>query len=321
MKAILLVCHQDSIDIPLRRSLAHLSNSCQIEILTTGHQALDELKVRAFDLVIIDSLISDLDSLELVESVSYLDPDVPVILMLSTAHHLLATPARALGTNPILRPFRPLEFLRLVDTLLHQHLERYRDLARLLRRILESLAHQMQAQHIFLVDAVSQTVAITLTPEHETIRCLAQQAIDAINDDAAGLSSDRWAIDPDHELSKRDQTFFINIITENIYLVLVFSEGASLLDSERIWTSMEQAAVDIRKALMESVPSSSIFLADEELAGDEVVAAVRLYIAPSQTDPILSEQNSLGAWEEPNAVNWQLISETPNVFDRLKHYC
>ncbi|MCB0213782.1 MAG: response regulator [Anaerolineae bacterium] len=307
--------------MPLRRSLAHLANSCQIEILSTGHQALNELKVRAFDLVIIDSRISDLDSLELAESVSYLDPDVPVILMLSAAHHSLETPARALDANPILRPFKPLEFLRLVDILLHQHLERYRNLARSMRQILASLTHQTQAQHIFFVDAVSETVAFTPAPENETIRCLAQQAIKAIKDASVEPSADRWAINSAHELLQCNQALFINTITENIYLILTLSESGFYLDSEEVWASIEQAIAEIRQALQASVPSSTILLGDEENGEYEAATAIRLYIAPNLIGSTAPDEEEPDAQKESTAVNWQLISEPPSVLDRLKNYC
>src|SRR5262245_51022734 len=110
MKNILLICDHTYIDIPLRRSLAHLVNSCYIEIISRGYWALDVLKSKTFDLIIVDSSLADIDCLELVESIEYIDPGLPVILMLRQDHRSLWGPARSAGANPILRPFRPLAF-------------------------------------------------------------------------------------------------------------------------------------------------------------------------------------------------------------------
>ena len=82
MKRILIVCDHANIDPPLRRSLAHLVQSCEIEVVGDGYQAFRELSEAAFDSIIVDSEITGIDCLELAESIEFIDPGVPIILML-----------------------------------------------------------------------------------------------------------------------------------------------------------------------------------------------------------------------------------------------
>ncbi len=130
MKKILVACDHSRIDRSLRRSLAHLVKSCEITIVHNGYEAFSELSDQAFDLCVIDFLLPGLDSLELVESIQYIDPGVPVILMLEQAHKTVWNTARHLKAQPLVRPFKPLRFLRLVDKLLLGHLNHYRELAK-----------------------------------------------------------------------------------------------------------------------------------------------------------------------------------------------
>ena len=333
MKTILLVCHHSSIDTPLRRSLTHLTQSCQIQIVASGHQALTELKARAFDLVIIDSQISDLDSLELVESATYLDPDVPLILMLSTAHRSLVDPARALKANPIIRPFKPLNFLRLIDTLLHQHLERYRELSRLLQQTLKTLEQQSQAQHVFLVDAANQTLAFATEPESDSLNWLVNLAIEKIkgtNDDKSEKIEEMSSNDVVDQLRSKvmndvseelSEALFIKTITDDLYLVLTLSATELQADSAETWPYIEQAVGEIRRALQERVLSSQVLLSDEADYSVDDVAATQIYISPKQTNLPSPEPMELLGVQEPMPVNWQLIAETPNLLDRLRDYC
>ena len=95
-KNIIVVCEQSHIDEPLRRSLAHLVKSCEITIVHSGHQFFDAFLANSFDLIIVDFELPEGDSLELVESVQYVDLGVPVILMLEQTHKAIWDTARNL---------------------------------------------------------------------------------------------------------------------------------------------------------------------------------------------------------------------------------
>jgi DNA-binding NtrC family response regulator len=119
---MLLACPPLQVDPQLRRSLVRLVNSCHIEIVHDGYQLFQILSDRTFDLFIIDFAIPGIDSLELIESIRYIDPGVPVILIVPQNQPGLAKMAQQLMAHPIIRPFEPITFLRLVDRLLPQRL-------------------------------------------------------------------------------------------------------------------------------------------------------------------------------------------------------
>jgi len=160
-KNILLVCEHPQLDLPLQRSLAHLAKCCEITHVYEGHQFFEQLSTAVFDLIIINFEIGDYDGLELVESVQYIDPGVPVILMVDESQKAIWQAALRLKAQPIIRPFKPLSFLRLVDKLLHQHLNYYRQLTATLKTVLAALANQTSAQCAVLLDESGEVILIT----------------------------------------------------------------------------------------------------------------------------------------------------------------
>jgi CheY-like chemotaxis protein len=196
MKRILVACDPASMDAPLRRSLAHLVKSCEIDVVHDGYAAFEELSAHPFDLLVFDFSLSGIDSLELVESVQYIDPGVPVILLLQAAHKSMRESA-SLKAHPMLCPFKPLKFLRLVDKLLHQQLNRYRQLAGALETALEALRQQTGTPCVFLVEENGQ---LLLTKGE-----LGADLVDALGNLVVGLAVLDEEMD---QLFSRDETLY-----------------------------------------------------------------------------------------------------------------
>jgi DNA-binding response OmpR family regulator len=324
MKNILLICDHAHIDVPLRRSLAHLVNSCYIEIIPRGHRALDVLKTKTFDLIIVDSTLIDIDCLELVESIEYMDPGLPVILMLRQEHRPLWGPARSAGANPILRPFKPLAFLRLIDNLLHQQLERYRELAKTLDLALSTLSSQIQASLAFLVDGAGAILLSTAQTGEPLLESLARLVVTRF--------SDQGELEPEDEMllasqtAEADQELYGLAITENLYMAIILPPGLvqPLIPT---WLQLEVAGYAIKEAFIEyeimGAASAGQSLAD---ATDEAAPLDRLLIplklagelnpAPLALPPEPAESE-----EENLQVNWQILSNNSAILNRLQDFC
>lgn len=318
MKNILLICQRLHIDTPLRRSLAHLVNSCYIEIIPSGHLALDVLKLKTFDLVIIDSALPDIDSLELVESIDYTDPGLPVILMVRQEHRLLWGPARSAGASPILRPFKPLAFLRLIDTLLHAQLERYRELAKTLELALLTLSNQTQASLAFLVDG-SGSVLLTTKADEPLLESLARLVSAPLVDQEPDPELDSL-IAP--QASEADHELYSLAVTENLRLAALLPIGLAA-PVIPLWLQLEVTGYAIKEAFIEYELTRADLIAPEISAADEAAGAERLVI-PLKLDTDLS-QPPLAPFEEGEEenlyVNWQIISNNATVLNRLQEFC
>jgi CheY-like chemotaxis protein len=294
-------------DQSLRRSLAHLVNSCQIKIVSDGFQVYRELINSAFDLIIVDFEIADIDSLELIESIGYIDPGVPVIFLLKEAHQAMWEPARRLNATPLLRPFNPLAFLRLVDKLLHQQLQRYRDLSEGLAAVLDKLAEHPDVSYAFLVDDAGQIVLATCARDDPWLALLGRLA--ASRGTLTGPLATKLAdILPD---LPADTNFrlYIATIFENLLLGLLAPASADQRLATEIWQRLEQSTTLIRTAVADNLfVKSSLPIQTQQ----QVSLPLRLPPESAVTKP-----ESLPARDEV-AVNWAIISDNSEVLTRLQ---
>lgn len=303
MKSILLVCARSNIDTPLRRSLAHLVNSCQVEIVADGYAAFKELSERAFNLVIIDFEIGEIDGLELAESVSHIDPDVPVILMFNQPHKAMWGQARALNASPILRPFKPLTFLRLVDTLLHYHLERFRDLSEALQTVLESLAELPGVTSAFLAAADGRTLLAANPPEPEYLAALGQLAAAPPSPDAPGQPL--LALNP----AEQDHELLVLPVLDNLLLAVLAPLGQAAP------VELEPKLAQASQAMRLAVSQHSAAHVDDEPdapAGQLTVIPIRFNREPAASPPPIE------AGLDDVAVNWAILSGNADTLTRLR---
>jgi DNA-binding NarL/FixJ family response regulator len=308
MKTILMVCDRANIDRPLRRSLAHLVKSCQIEIAADGYEAFQELLAHAFDLVVIDFEIAGLDSLELIDSIGYVDPGVPIIVMLKQEHKAVWGDARFLRANPILRPFKPLVFLRLVDTLLHQHLERYRELSETMAQSLSNLNRLDGVSFTFLVDDSGQVLQATTDLDNELMQTLGRMA-----------SLQQKAVDEQYlkqfekivaaSSREKDHDLYIAPVIDSLLLGVLAQGQPGALPSDEVWRGADEAARHIRQAIAESAYI-------EDLLSNDVAGETSVPLKLSDQPELASESEPLDVDEE--AVNWAIISGQSGVLSRLQ---
>ncbi len=309
MKSILMVCNRSHIDKPLRKSMAHLVKSCHVEIASDGFQAFDILVNQTFDLIVVDFEINGIDGLELVESISYIDPGVPVILMLEQKHKSLHNQARRLNAHPIYFPFKPLSFLRLVDTLLHQHLEQYRDLSGTIQTALEKLAGQLTTKCAFIVEEDGQVLMSAGDAKEQNLASLGKAMVDKLT---SGFSNFDFA--PPMQLPdpfEKEYNLYATIITEGIYLGVVASPSATT-----VWVNIDIAVQAIQQALYKNTPLDPTVSIESSGPNKSVCITIPLEssarpVPPSSPDPAQPEIDDV-------TVNWQIISNNSATLNRLQ---
>ncbi len=324
MKSILIVCNHTNIDPPLRRSLAHVVKSCQMTVVADGYQAFAELEASTFDLIIVDSKIKGLDSLELAESIDYIDPGIPVILMLNRNHKSLWGPARRVKSNPISRPFKPITFLRLIDTLLHQQLERYRDLSDSLQSILETLQGQTEAEHVFLTDETGQILISIDKLETPLLQSLSTLAASRIIDN--NLIKQHYLQQEETLLAEtdaeQDHNLYLTLILDNLCLAVVAQTATLRLNPGEVWNYIDTSAQNIKQAFFKYALLGDDLIHDAISTPEEKVEAVPpthiLVPLKLESHEIVQEHEVVA---DEVGVNWQIISGPATVLDRLQNFC
>lgn len=314
MKKILVAHNEANVDRALQRSLTHLAKSCQITTVHDGYCALEQIGLQAFDLVIMDTDLPGADSLELVEGIQYIDPGVPAIMILQQAQPDLLTAVRHLKGHPIVRPYKPLRFLRLVDRLLHQQLNQYRQLADRLTTILAELCSQTNAPYAFLVSGSGQVVISSSETELISPEWLGQLVVNSLTH-----AGEFWELPKADDvmnlayLVKQDYGLYLALVAENLHLALI-SAGARDSDQgapetwQQVQTVVKQARVALDDQLQTDLAPSS-----RENAPTQIYIPLNLNFNSELTPP-----------DQPNdqiMANWDLINHRSDVLSRLDDFC
>jgi DNA-binding NtrC family response regulator len=80
-KRVLLVEDDTNVGLVIRDSLTDLDADSEVEIVTSGEQALQRLNQNAWDLVITDHQMSGVTGLELIETLKHKSPTTRTILI------------------------------------------------------------------------------------------------------------------------------------------------------------------------------------------------------------------------------------------------
>lgn len=330
MKKILLACDQLHIDVPLRRSLGHLLKSCHIDVVHNGDQVFDVLHRQAYDLIIIDFDMPGADSLELVESVQYIDPGVPVILMLRQAHRSVWDLACHYKAHPIICPFKPLTFLRLVDKLLHRQLNRYRRLADTLTTILETLNTQTAAACAFLSAESGEVLIAAGEKERWPVTELSELVVEAVfADQELPNETETTIITPCDSQINKACGLYVTQVTDGLCLTLL-SSSAGGLPIKDVWPALDRAATQIRAALYNQVAAGS----PTGQGGDERAVLpptprhrfISVQLQPtseicSLVSPAEETEKFDDDWDQETAINWDIITNNSNLLSRLQDFC
>lgn len=329
MKTALIVCRQSNIDTPLRRSLAHLVKSCRVEVVSDGYQAFNELQANTFDLIIIDSEIDGIDGLELAESIEHIDPGVPLIFMLKQSQKALWGPARQVAANPIFRPFKPITFLRLIDTLLHQQVERYRGLSDSLQSILHTLQSQTNTLEAFLIEDSGQILVSTDDVENPIMRSLGYLAANRV------VTQGLFNTEPDEEdtllaknLSEKDHELFITPVFENLHLALIAPVTLPQTPANETWNQIDAAVQEIKQTFIEYTTLQATPTANgvsknykDTVTGSQLSSNKKHILVPLKLDAQITPPVKDSEPDDDVAVNWNILSNSSTVLNRLHDFC
>ncbi len=315
MKTILLAGNPHS-DKVLNRCLAHLAKSCQLEIVQDSGRFFNELSLKAFDLIIVDFERMGSSSLELIESVQYVDPGVPVILILPEAHKSLQGLARQFKAQPILRPFKPLPFLRLVDRLLHQHLNRYRRLVAALQSNLDALCQETGAVVTLLADEAGQVLVAS-----GEVEPLSPELLPVLLNQPAEHASLTL---PGRTLIPQAFGLYMTRVVEELRLALLMPPDPTPEQKTRVWCALDLVANQVKVILYQEAPTlAGTSQENRQGTAEPLPHWFTLLELRPDVPPLLDLPVQHDPEEEMAdiAINWAILSNPSDLSNRLQNFC
>ncbi len=261
-KHILIVDDEESILTVLKGSLKKMGADYQVTTATDGFTALDRLKEREFDLVISDYRMAEMDGMELLEAVRYLQPQAHIIMMTAYHNSILASEVRKLQAYRYLtKPLQINEFRQVIrealgvttapsKSILVLSDERYQHL----NRLLEQLRVDVSARCIFLTDAEGGTIARTGDTEKmpiEQVASLLGGGIATLLEAGRVIDGDMETINLAYREGKHEYLYAINV-GQRLLLILIIDRTPYSSRLGAVWYYVQQTALTLLKKLQEA---------------------------------------------------------------------
>jgi CheY-like chemotaxis protein len=258
-KHILIVDDEESILTVLKGSLKKLGTDYQVVTAHDGFAALDRLKEQKFDLVISDYRMTEMDGLELLEAVRYLQPKARVIMMTAYHNSALATEVRKLQAYHYLtKPLKISEFRRVVQEALGVSMTGQQGIlvlsderCRRFNHILEKLRVDVSARCVFLTDAEGRTISQTGDTEKirlEQVASLLGGGIATLLEAGRMIDNDADAINLAYREGKQDYLYAINI-GQHLLMILIIDRTQYSSRLGAVWHYVQQVALTLRHEL------------------------------------------------------------------------
>lgn len=261
-KHILIVDDEETILTILKGSLKKLGPDYEVVTVNDGFAALDQLGKQLFDLVVTDYNMANMDGLELLEAVRYIQPDARVIMITAYGYDLLEAEVEQLQayrylTKPLeIKAFRRIVQEALGDTVVSRpgvllmSDQRYRQI----NNLLEQLRAEVSGRCIYLTDPEGRIIARTGDIEKlpaEEIATLLGGCIATLQEAGRTLDSDTDAINLAFREGKREDLYAINI-GQQLLLILVINRGPYSSRLGSVWYHARQGVVRLRESLSEA---------------------------------------------------------------------
>ncbi len=256
-KRILIVDDEVSILTILRTSLEKLEPGYEVDTAHDGFTALDKLRDSQYDLVVTDYNMAEMDGLELLETIHYLQPAARVILITAYGCDAVETEARRLQAYRYLTKPLEIKFFRQVvqqalgdlsvsrPGILVLSDDRYRHVNHMLGQLMVDVS----ARCVFLTDAEGRTIAKTgntdKVPVNEMASLLGGSIVTLIE---AGriLDDDSNAINLAYREGKNEFVYAINVGPQ-LLLILIIDRGPYSSRLGSVWYYAQRTALDLRR--------------------------------------------------------------------------
>ncbi len=262
-KHILIVDDEEAILTVLKSSLKKLgANNYDVVTARDGFAALTELQKQKFDVVITDYNMAEMDGLELMETVRYLQPTAKVLMITAYGNDMLEAEARRLQAYRYLT--KPLEidtFRRIVQEALGDFTAKRAGVLILsnekhgqVSQVMGQLQADVGARCTFLTNAEGRTIARTGQTDKlpmTEIASLLGGGMATLTEAGRTLHDALDNINLAYHEGKREHLYAINI-GHHLLLVLIIERSPYSSRLGSVWYYARQAAISLRDMLREA---------------------------------------------------------------------
>ncbi|HSJ57620.1 MAG TPA: response regulator [Anaerolineae bacterium] len=272
-RRILVVDDEESVGFFLRASLEEVRRGYQVELASSGQEALRHMSRQAYDLVITDLRMPGMDGLQLMEEVRRRHPYTRLILMTAYGNASVESTAYRLGAcRYINKPFSIDELTDTVSNALEETEVSGRQVLMLsddeFERIAQCLANlrfEVGAQCILLADVAGQMVAHVGETQGLDLTALVSLigGSFATSAEMARYLGEREVLTLNYHEGERYDVYSSNV-NEDLFIVLVFHRGQQRSRVGIVWLYARRA-LDVLRDLVAGasrVSTSEILDAD-----------------------------------------------------------
>lgn len=262
-KRILIVDDEEAILTVLKNSLRKLDDK-KYEVITAGDgfTALSQLEQQRFDLVVTDYNMIEMDGLELIETIRYLQPETRILMITAYGHEAIEAEARRLQVHGFLtKPLEINEFRRVVQEALGEPAprrtgvlvlspERHKQVSHLLAQ----LQKDVSARCTFLTNAEGRPLAKTGQLDRlplVELASLLSGGLASLNEVGRTLDLNGEAINLAYHEGRREHLYAINI-DHHFLLILIIDRGPYSSRLGSVWYYARQVALLLRDILSEA---------------------------------------------------------------------
>ncbi len=259
---ILIVDDEESVLTVLKAALKKLGPGYEVVTVNNGFSALDEIKKKPFDLIVSDFNMSQMDGLELIEAIQYIDPNTKIIMITAYGCDMVEEENRRLKTYRYLtKPLDIKDFRQIVQDAVQDKtaISRSSVLAlsagqyRQINRMLEQLRSDIVARCVFLTDTQGQAIAraghTDELPAGEMASLLGA-GIATLGEAGRVLDADADAINLAYRESKNNYLYAVNI-GRRLLLILVIDRRSYSSRLGTVWYHARQTVQSLRQIVNE----------------------------------------------------------------------
>lgn len=258
-KHILIVDDEESILTILKNSLKKLNY--RVTTVSDGFAALDQLAEQSFDLIVTDFNMAQMDGLELLEAVRYVQPDAKVILITAYGSRGLEDEAGRLKARFLSKPLEIDSFRQIVQEALGDVTSGQSEILILsdkryneVKDLLTQLAKDISARCIFLTDVQGQIIARLGNTDKIRIQetaSLLGGSIATLREAGRAMDGDQNAINLAYREGMREYLYALNI-GQRMILILIIDRGQYSSRLGTVWYYAQRVAVNLRQILREA---------------------------------------------------------------------
>lgn len=312
-KWILIVDDEEAILAVLKNSLRKMGSDYHLVTASDGYQALEQLKLHSFDLVVTDYKMAGMNGLELLEAIHALQPSTRVILMTAYGSDALQAEARRkLAYSYLTKPFQIDDFRQVVKDALDDLAvsrpgililsdERYRQVNSLLSQLRSDIA----ARCVFLTDSEGHFIARVGNVDDlplEQIASLVGGSVASLLEAGRMIDGEADAINLAYREGKRKNLYVVNIGSQ-LLLIIVIDCNPYSTRLGSVWYYAQQVAVTLREKLGEAE-----FASPRQVFGDNLQGALESELDSLFEDSFSDSVDRLSETSEPRVPDSRLLS-------------